>query len=316
MAANNNLLVTLSDDHLDELSIKLNELDRDLNGLSVAQSISAAVSANSQLLLSGGVSASFTDHHHHQATVWSSPNNAASIVDDVVASSNLGANPVAPFHTNYSGSSPGPFGYNGGAASSLQQNRRPITSQHSSGYGGGNLSSGPQGSSNSGYKSGNNPYPVWSNAGPPQQQQQQQNPWSQQMNQQQQQQGPPWARQGGGGRMNSMHGGMQHAPNGMNRKGGNAGGQNNLFVGHQMGGGNSVSPSKYRRSTSFPGKNMMYHGGGGGSANMGQECGVDGMESFMSYSVSYFALLFLIYLVDQYDILFIGEIFIYMRKCF
>lgn len=293
--ANNNLLIESND--LDELNLKASDLNclnpgGLLNGVSIS-SASSMLMSNNHPSNSGGVGGSSSssglpsgfDHSPWSTTVGDE------------SSSHMQMNGLHGFQ-NFS---PNPL-FNGSVMAQAlqqqqqQQQRRAITASHSTGFGPHGLSPNNMGRSTPHMQNQNqqnlppqlsqqfkNPYPPWSQApsnatGPGGQQ-------SQPMNQM-------WNSRGRSApNMNPMPG-MPHT----NRK--PHPGQHNLSpFGAQgssspMGQAGAISPSKYRRSTSYPGKNMQqqqqYHGTSG-ATNM-QDCsglGDVGVDPFMAaYQVS------------------------------
>lgn len=294
---NNNLLIESNNDLSDELNLKASDLNCINPNL-----LNGTISSASSMLLSNHVSSGGPSSSSGLPTGFNVDHSPWSTAGD--EPSHLSMNGLPGFQ-NFS-----PNLFNGCAmAQALQQQqqnqpRRAITASHS-GYGPHGLSPNNMGRSTPHLQTGQNqmppqqqqqqhpqmsqqyknPYPAWSqapssgnNQGPPPQQQQ-----NQQMNQM-------WNNRGRSApNLNPMPG-MPPA----NRKPhplSNYGNASNQMGGGQVG---AISPSKYRRSTSYPGKNMQqqqqqqaqgYHGN---ASNMPDCGGLDGViDPFMGgYQVS------------------------------
>ncbi|XP_038110552.1 cytoplasmic polyadenylation element-binding protein 2 isoform X2 [Culex quinquefasciatus] len=287
-AANNNLLIENSDLHLSSAAEELSLKGADLSCLGVTSSSSHMV-----LPPNGGLN--FGTTPDHASSPWST-----SI--DEATSSHLSINGLSAFQ-NFSSN----HLYNGAAvaaaaaAAAAQQQRRAITASHGGFHHGlSPTNTNPnhmlqqqqqqqhpnQSQQQNQFK---NSYPTWSNPAPS-------GPWSQQPQhpQQQQQQPQPnpmnsWNRGRsvpnnmnlGNGLTGSLHGPRKPQHNQALSPYGNHGihqqqqqqqqqsqQQQHLQQSLSMAGSNLInSPSKYRRSTSYPGKSGMGGGGGNGGNN-------------------------------------------------
>lgn len=287
-AANNNLLIENSDLHLSSAAEELSLKGADLSCLGVTSSSSHMV-----LPPNGGLN--FGTTPDHASSPWST-----SI--DEATSSHLSINGLSAFQ-NFSSN----HLYNGAAvaaaaaAAAAQQQRRAITASHGGFHHGlSPTNTNPnhmlqqqqqqqhpnQSQQQNQFK---NSYPTWSNPAPS-------GPWSQQPQhpQQQQQQPQPnpmnsWNRGRsvpnnmnlGNGLTGSLHGPRKPQHNQALSPYGNHGihqqqqqqqsqQQQHLQQSLSMAGSNLInSPSKYRRSTSYPGKSGMGGGVGGNGGNNG-----------------------------------------------
>lgn len=292
--ANNNLLVDGNNDLSDELNLK----HADLSGITLNSSLLNGTTPTSMLLAntSCNTSSSSLPGFGVDPNPWSTSN------DD---QPHLGMNGMpSAFQSRFS---PNPYfngcggssnGSGNGSNNSITQamQRRAITASHSvTGGGGGGggtgyqhglspnnvgrstplMQQGPPGMGQQQqqqppYKS---PYPAWSNAPPPNN-----GPWSQ-MNSSQ----PPWHRGRSAPNMNPIPMGSRKPNPHLSP----FGGPNSVS---QMGqhSNASISPSKYRRSTSFPGKTMS----GFPTGNLPDCSGLDGVDPFLFNQVSQFIFYF------------------------
>lgn len=282
-AANNNLLIENSDLHMSNAVEELSLKGADLSCLGVTTSSHMVLPPN------GGLNFGATSDHN--SSPWST-----SI--DEATSSHLSINGLGAFQ-NFSSN----HLYNGAAvaaaaaAAAVQQQRRAITASHGGGFPGHHtlspnatnpnhmLQQHQNTASQPNQNHFKNSYPTWSNPAPS-------GPWSQQQQQHSQQQQQPnpmnsWNRGRsvpnnmnlGNGLTNPLHPGGRKPPHNSQQPSQAMSPYANHGIHHQQqqqqqqqqhlqlgsAGSNLInSPSKYRRSTSYPGKSGLGVGGGGG----------------------------------------------------
>jgi hypothetical protein len=245
-----------------EINVDLNIKTNDLSCLNIVTSSPSSSSNNSNVLLAqcgSNVMGFGPSTNSPEISPWSTgdenPNN--------------NINNISGF-----GNFPSNHNFNG----HLAQQRRPITSAGMShqGHGLSPNSVGrltPQHQHQQQFNQYKNNYSAWSNPGPT-------SPWQQQQMQNQPQQSSisPWNRGRSAPNLNPMVGMQQRKPpiNNSHQY------PNNQTSGINNAGMNQLSPSKYRRSTSYPDKNMM-NMQGYNMMNQGMDMN---MDSYMPYQVN------------------------------